>query len=167
MDHGPTGEARLRGVRETLDHDLVMGAVGGLVAGAVAWSLAALLADVVGSPASPVRLVAASLLGPAALDHGSTFPAYLGALLAGVFAVVFALPLLCLMPEGAGPVPATAAGAAFGVVLFFPVWFALVRVADPLLFEASRGYGPLVLGLHAVYGAILGFLAPILRRTVL
>ena len=41
-----------------------------------------------------------------------------------------------------------------------------MHVFDPLLYEAGQGRWPMVLALHVLYGATLGFQVPFLRKVL-
>jgi putative effector of murein hydrolase LrgA (UPF0299 family) len=49
-------------------------------------------------------------------------------------------------------------------VLYVPAWLGVVHVFDPLLYQAGQGNGAVILSLHILYGATLGFLVPLLRK---
>lgn len=151
--------------REPADQQVTVGAVAGLVAGAAMWLVAMVAAREDLGFTAPFRLLAASLLGEAALDTGATFaPLVLGALLAAVGSVLFALVYASILPEGAEVFPAALLGAAYAVALWAVTWFVLVRVLDPILF-VSTGAAQM-LALHLVYGIVLGLLVPSLRRVL-
>jgi hypothetical protein len=148
--------------REPADHEVAAGAIAGLAGGA-AMLLAALAASDQGS-FFPLRLVAASFLGHAALDPGAVVPVLVGAVLGALPAVAMGLVFTSILPRAWSPGLAVAAGLAFGAVAWLVAWFALVRLSDPVLFAAvpaSRA-----LPLHLLHGAVAGLLLPPLRRVL-
>src|SRR5574342_1209226 len=78
--------------REQADHEVAAGSVGGVCAGAVVWLTAMAATRGEGGFLLPLRLVAASLLGDAALDSGTVVgPVALGMLLVALVSVVWGL----------------------------------------------------------------------------
>jgi len=151
--------------REPADEQVAVGAVAGLGAGAAMWLVAMVAAQGDLGFTAPLRLVAASLLGEAALDTGAIFgPLALGALLVAVTSVLFGLIYASILREGADVFQAALLGAAYAVALWAVTWFVLVRVLDPILFVSTGAAH--MLALHIVYGVILGVLVPTLRRVL-
>jgi len=163
MNDGPAPGRRIP-FREPADHEVAAGAIGGLTGSIAMWVPAMMAAPRDQGPLFPLRLVAASVLGPGALDSGSAAPALLGAVLSAFVAVVFGLVFVSILPQSAAPRFALLAGAAYGAALFPPTWFVLVRVADPILYSA--GYGLPMFALHVTYGAVLGIQVPLLRKVL-
>jgi len=149
------------------EQETIVGALAGLAGGAATWSLVGVAAGLGHAPPLPLRLVAASVLGPAALDPAASGAPLLGALIATVTAVVFGLVFVSVVPDGASVGRATLSGAAFGLLVYLLAWFVLVRVGDPLLYAAGGPYAFQIVALHAAYGAVLGFLVPFLREIAL
>lgn len=169
LDPGrPDGGGRLADrlpEREPADEQVAVGVVAGLGAGTAMWLVAMVAARGDLGFTAPLRLVAASLLGEAALDTGATFgPPALGALLVALGSVLFGLVYASILPEGAEAFGAALLGAAYAVAVWALTWFVLTRVLDPILF-ASTGAAHM-LALHLVYGVILGALVPTLRRVL-
>lgn len=165
MDHGkrermPPVEALPR--REPADHEVAAGAIAGLAGGA-AMLLAALAASDQGS-LFPLRLVAASMLGHAALDPGAAVPVLLGAVLGALPAVAMGLVFTSILPRTWPPGRAVAAGLAFGVAAWLVAWFGMVRLLNPVLFAAVPAAR--ALPLHLLHGAVAGLLLPPLRRVL-
>ncbi len=175
MDHsggrgapGGRSESRLADrlpEHQPADQQVAVGAVAGLVAGAAMWLVAMIAARGDLGFTAPLRLLAASLLGEAALDTGATLgPMALGALLAAVGSVLFGLVYSSILPEGAEVFWAALFGAAYAVALWAVTWWALIRVLDPILFVSTSATHMLALDL--IYGVVLGLLVPALRRVV-
>ncbi len=151
--------------RAPADHQVAVGAVSGLGAGAAMWLVAMIAARGDLGFTAPLRLLAASLLGEAALDTGAAFgPLALGAILAAVGSVLFGLIYASILPERAEVFPAALLGASYGVAVWAVTWFALIRVLDPILF-ASTGAAHM-LALNLVYGVALGLFVPTLRKVL-
>jgi len=146
--------------REPADHEVAAGAIAGLAGGAAA-ALAALLAS--DQPSFfPLRLVAASFLGHAALDPAGAGPVLLGGVLGALAAVVLGLVFASILPRGSRPAAAVALGVACGAVAWLVTWFGAVRLVDPVLFAAVPALHALALDL--LFGAVVGLLLPPLRR---
>src|SRR5574342_79238 len=73
--------------REQADHEVAAGSVGGVCAGAVVWLTAMAATRGEGGFLLPLRLVATSLLGDAALDSGSVVGPVLHAAVAPLVAL--------------------------------------------------------------------------------
>jgi hypothetical protein len=113
----------------------------------------------------PLRLVAASFMGQAALDGGVVLgPVLLAVLLVALLSVLFGLVYTSILPEGLDVFLAVLMGVVYGAALWLVAWFVMVRVLDPILYAA----GPRLhmLALHAFYGAVLGLLVPFLRKVL-
>jgi hypothetical protein len=150
--------------REPMDHQVAAGAVAGLVAGSCMWLAAMAFSRSEVGWLFPLRAVAASFLGPSALDSGPAGPVLLGVLLAALTSVLFGLVFTSILPESLDAFASVGAGVAYGVAVWALGWFVLARVLDPILFAAGR---PLhMLALHAFYGAVLGLLVPFLRKVL-
>jgi len=151
--------------REPADQQVAVGAVGGLAAGAAMWLVAMIAARGDLGFTAPLRLLAASLLGEAALDTGTSFgPLALGALLAAVGSVLFGLVYSSILPEGAEVFWAALFGAVYAVALWAVTWWVLIRVLDPILFVSTGAAH--MLALNLVYGVVLGLLVPTLRKVL-
>ncbi len=160
-DAGPLAD-RLP-AREPADHEVAVGSVAGLVAGCIMWLVAMLFAR--GDIGLPLRLVAASFMGPSALDSGSTFgPLLLGILLVGLSSVLFGLVFTSILPERLDAFAAALVGILYAGAVWLLSWFVLVQVVDPVLFAAASALYMLLL--HLVYGVALGFLVPFLRKVL-
>ncbi|HVP68805.1 MAG TPA: hypothetical protein VMT17_16255 [Anaeromyxobacteraceae bacterium] len=165
MDPAEAEPRRGLPAREPADHEVAAGAIGGLTGAVVMWLPAMLVSPPEVGALFPLRLVAASILGPSALDSDAgAFAALLGAMLAALVAVLGGLVFVSILPQSATSLPAVAAGAAYGAVLFGPAWYGLVRVADPILYAA--GLERPMFALHVVYGAMLGLQVPFLRKVM-
>ena len=151
--------------RQPASSEVAAGAVAGITGGVTAWSLAMAAMPEEQGALYPLHLVAATFFGSAALDPGwSAWPAFVGALLAGLQAVVFGLVFVSILPPAATLRRSLLVGAIYGAVLFFPAWYGLVLLLDPLLFAAGAPVVPGILALHVVYGTTAGFLVPFLRK---
>ncbi len=151
--------------RQPADREVAVGAVAGLAGGTAMWLVAMAVARGDGGFTFPLRLVAAALLGEAALETGAVFwPVALGALLAALVSVLYGLVFASLLRPGAISFTGLLAGLAYAVAVWGWSWFAVVRVIDPILFAAGRPAHMLVL--HLVYGAVLGLCVPLLRRVL-
>ncbi len=166
MDHGdeshgmPAAEALPE--RQQADREVAAGSVAGVCAGAVVW-LAAMLASRDGGFLLPLRLVAASLLGDAALDSGAAVgPVALGMLLVAVASVLFGLIYVSILPQGTRTPAAVLVGLVYAAALWAIAWLGLGRVLAPVLHAAGERMA--VLGLHALFGLLLGLLVPLLRK---
>ena len=165
MDQAQEAPRRGFPAREPADHEVAAGAIGGLTGSIVMWLPAMVVTPAEEGALFPLRLVAASLLGPAALDTGDTAGvAFLGAVLAALVAVVFGLVFASILPPTRTALPAVLSGAVYGAVLFVPAWYGLVRVADPILYSA--GFELPMFAMHVVYGAMLGLQVPFLRKVL-
>jgi hypothetical protein len=151
--------------RQPVSSEVAAGAVAGVAGGALAWGTAMLLLPADAGGLLPLRLVAATLFGTAAVAPGNeSFPAFVGALLVGLAAVTYGLVFVSILRPATRPGRATLVGATYGAVLCLPAWYGVVHVFDPLLYDAGRGRGPAILALHVLYGGTMGFLVPFLRR---
>lgn len=151
--------------REPADHQVAAGAVAGLSSGSAMWLVAMLAARSDGGFLLPLRLVAASFLGEAALDSGSVVgPVLLGMLLVALSSVLFGLVYASILPEGAGAARAVLVGAVYAGALWAVAWFGMVQVLDPVLYAAGRPAQ--MLALHVLYGVLLGVLVPFLRKVL-
>jgi hypothetical protein len=151
--------------RQPASSEVAAGAVSGLVAGMVGWSLAILFTPSHLSAVHSLRVVAATFFGAAALDPDHVgLPAFVGALLAGMTAIAFGLVFVSILRPAAPVRRALMVGALYGAVLYFPAWFGMVQLFDPLLYQAGQGIPGLILALHVLYGLTLGFLVPLLRK---
>ncbi len=169
MDHGDHGRAAPLAdalpAREPADHQVAAGAISGAAAGTAMWLVAMIAARGDMGFTFPLRLVAASFLGHAALDSGSTLgPLALGGALVLLTSVLFGLIYTSLLPEGADVFAGVLVGLAYAAALWGVAWFGMVRVVDPVLFIAGRAAH--MLALHLVYGALLGLLVPFLRKVL-
>ena len=151
--------------REQADHEVAAGSVGGVCAGALVWLVAMVASRGEGGFLLPLRLVAASLLGDAALDSGTVLgPVALGMLLAAMASVLFGLVYVSVLPQGAGTAAAMLVGLVYAAAVWAVTWMAVGRVLAPVLHAATA---PLTaLGLHALYGLLLGLLVPFLRKVL-
>jgi len=151
--------------RQPASSEVAAGAVSGIVAGLVAWAVAMLLTPEHLGSVHSLRLVAATFFGTAAVAPDNVgLPSFVGALLAGITAVAFGLVFVSILRPAAPVRRALLVGALYGAVLFFPAWYAMVQLFDPLLYRAGDGLQGLVLALHVLYGLTLGFLVPLLRK---
>jgi hypothetical protein len=149
--------------REPANSEVAAGAVAGLLAGITGWLPAMVFARPGEGALMPLRLVAATFLGMAALDDVNVaVPTVVGAFVAGIIAVTFGLVFVSILPDGAGTGRSVTVGAVYGAVLFFPSWYLLVQVMNPVLFLDGRPW--LRFGMHVLYGVVLGLLVPILRK---
>jgi hypothetical protein len=169
MDHGAAahGGSMAGGlpVREPVDHQVAVGAVAGLTGGAAMWLAAMVAARSDQGFLFPLRLVAASFMGEAALDGGALVgPALLGVLLIALTSVLFGLIYTSILPEGVDVFGAMLVGIAYAAALWLVAWFVMARVLDPILYAAGRPAH--MLALHAFYGAVLGLLVPFLRKVL-
>lgn len=164
MDFTPPPELRERlPAREPANSEVAAGSVAGIVAGLTGWLPAMLFARPDEGPLMPLRLVAATFLGTAALDSGNVaVPTVVGSLIAAIIAVIFGLVFVSILPDGAGPGRSILVGLLYGAVLFFPSWYVLVQVMNPVLFLDGRPW--LRFGMHVLYGGVLGLLVPFLRK---
>lgn len=160
--HGPFGDALPS--REPADHQVAAGAVAGLAAGAAMWLVAMLAAKGDMGFTFPLRLVAATFLGHAALDSGFFAPVLLGLALVALASVLFGLVYVSILPESADTVQAVLAGMLYAGVVWLVTWYGLVRVTDPILFIAGRALH--MLALYEIYGFVLGFFVPFLRKVL-
>ena len=149
--------------REQADHEVAAGSVGGVCAGAVVWLTAMAATRGEGGFLLPLRLVATSLLGDAALDSGSVVgPVVVGMLLAAMVSVLFGLVYVSILSERARAPAAMLVGVVYAAAVWAVAWTGPGRVLAPVLHAAVA---PLVaLELHVLYGVLLGLLVPFLRR---
>jgi hypothetical protein len=151
--------------RQPASSEVAAGAVSGLIGALVAWGVAMALLPSGEGGLRPLRLVAATLFGPRAIETGNVgLPALVGALLVGFAAVAYGLVFVSILPPAATLRRSMGVGTVYGAVLYFPAWLGVVHVFDPLLYQAGQGRGEAILGLHALYGASMGFLVPFLRK---
>jgi hypothetical protein len=153
--------------RQPASSEVAAGAVAGVTGGLLAWGAAmALPGDELGG-LHPLRLVAATLFGPSAIAPDNVgLPVFVGALLVAFAAVAYGLVFVSILPPAAPLRRSIGVGALYGGVLYVPAWLGVVHVFDPLLYQAGRGNGPMILALHVLYGAVLGFLVPFLRKVL-
>jgi len=153
--------------RQPASSEVAAGAVAGVTGGLVAWGAAmALPGDELGG-LYPLRLVAATLFGPSAIAPDNVgLPVVVGALLVAFAAVAYGLVFVSILRPAAPLRRSIGIGALYGGVLYVPAWLGVVHVFDPLLYQAGRGNGPMILALHVLYGAVLGFLVPFLRKVL-
>jgi hypothetical protein len=151
--------------RQPASSEVAAGAVSGIVAGLVGWSLAILFTPGHLGAVHSLRMVAATFFGTVALepDHVG-LPSLVGALLAGLTAVAFGLVFVSILRPAAPVRRALLVGLVYGTVLYFPAWYGMVQLFDPLLYQAGQGLQGIVLALHMLYGLTLGFLVPLLRK---
>ncbi|HEU4383959.1 MAG TPA: hypothetical protein VFR85_10735 [Anaeromyxobacteraceae bacterium] len=149
--------------REQADHEVAAGSVGGVCAGAVVWLVAMFTTRGEGGFLLPLRLVGASLLGDAALDSGAVVgPVVVGMLLAGMVSVLFGLVYVSVLPQGARTPAAMLVGLVYAAAVWAVAWTGVARVLAPVLHAAAE---PMTaLGLHALYGLLLGLVVPFLRK---
>ncbi len=151
--------------RQPASSEVAAGAVAGLTGGLVAWGVAMVLLPEGTGGLHPLRLVAATLFGPFALEPGNVrLPALVGALLVAFAAIAYGLVFVSILRPAAPPRRAIGVGAIYGGVLYFPAWLGVVHVFDPLLYQAGQGKGLAILALHVLYGATMGLVVPYLRR---
>jgi hypothetical protein len=153
--------------RQPPSSEMAAGAVAGIVGGLVAWGVATLALTGEKGGTFTLRLVAATLFGESAVAPDNVgFPVLVGALLAGFASIVYGLVFVSILRPAAPPLRAVLVGAIYGGVLYVPAWLGFVHVFDPLLYQASEGRGLLVLALHVLYGATMGFVVPFLRKVL-
>ena len=151
--------------RQPASSEVAAGAVAGVIGGLVAWGAAMALPGGELSGLFPLRLVAATLFGPFAIAPENVWlPVLVGALLVGFAAVAYGLVFVSILRPAAPLRRSIGIGAVYGAVLYVPAWLGVVHVFDPLLYQAGQGKGAMILALHVLYGAILGFLVPSLRK---
>ncbi len=151
--------------RQPASSEVAAGAIAGLAGGATAWGLAMAVMPPDLGALYPLRLVAATFFGAAAVEPGTVgWPAFVGALLAGLLSVAFGLVFVSILRPAATLRRSMLVGAVYGAVLFLPAWYAMVLLVDPLLFAAGKPVVLGVLALHVVYGTTVGFLVPFLRK---
>ncbi len=169
MDHGhePSASPVAEALPERLqaDREVAAGSVAGVCAGAVTW-LVAMAASVSGGGfLLPLRLVAASLLGDAALDSGAVVgPVALGMLLAALVSVLLGLVYVSVLPRRTRTPAAMLVGLVFAGAVWAVAWQGVARVLAPVLHAA--GDRPTALALHALFGLLLGLLVPFLRKVL-
>jgi hypothetical protein len=153
--------------RQPASSEVAAGAVSGIAAGLLGWALAILFTPRHLGAVHSLRLVAATFLGTAAIDPDHVgLPLLVGAALAGLVAIAYGLVFVSILRPAARVRRALLAGAAYGTVLFFPSWYGMVQLVDPLLYRAGEGVQAGILALHVVYGLTLGFLVPLLRKVL-
>ncbi len=153
--------------RQPASSEVAAGAVAGLLAGAVAWGVAMVLLPEGEGGLLPLRLVAATLFGPSAVEPGNVgAPAFVGALLVAFAAIAYGLVFVSILRPAARLARSVRVGATYGAILYVPAWLGIVHVFDPLLYQAGQGRGPAVLALHVLYGGLLGLVVPLLRKVL-
>jgi hypothetical protein len=151
--------------RQPASSEVAAGAVAGIAGGLLAWVLAMLFLSGERGALYPLRLVASTFFGTAALEPEHVgWPAIVGALLAGLAAVAFGLVFVSILRPAARLQRGVLVGAVFGAMLYLPAWFGLVHLFAPLLYAAGETRLPAVFALHEVYGMTLGVLVPLLRK---
>jgi hypothetical protein len=151
--------------RQPASSEVAAGAVAGTIGGLVAWGAAMALPGGELGGLYPLRLVAATLYGPSAIEPDNVaLPVFVGLLLVGFAAVAYGLVFVSILRPAAPLRRSVGVGLVYGAVLYIPAWQLVVHLFDPLLYQAGRGNGAVILALHALYGATLGFLVPFLRR---
>jgi hypothetical protein len=151
--------------RQPASSEVAAGAVAGVVGGLVAWGAAmALAGDALGG-LFPLRLVAATLYGPSAIAPDNVgLPVFVGALLVAFAAVAYGLVFVSILRPAAPLRRSLGVGVVYGAVLYVPAWLVIVHLFDPMLYQAGQGHRAMILALHVLYGATLGFLVPFLRK---
>ena len=169
MDHGhetegtPVVEALPE--RQQADHEVAAGSVAGVCAGAVVCLTAMAATRGEGGFLLPLRLVAASMLGDAALDSGTVVgPVALGMLLVALVSVVWGLVYASILPQGSRTPAAVLVGLVYAAAVYAIAWRGAGRVLAPVLHAAGDPMA--VLGLHALFGLLLGLLVPFLRKVL-
>lgn len=169
MDHGgdpegtPVAEALPE--RQHADHEVAVGAVAGVCGGALVWLVAMLASRGEGGFLLPLRLVAASLLGDAALDSGAVLgPVALGMALAALASVLLGLVYASILSPRARTPAAVLVGLVYAAAVWAVAWKGMARVLAPVLHAAGDPIA--VLGLHALFGLLLGLLVPFLRKVL-
>ena len=151
--------------RQPASSEVAAGAVAGMTGGLVAWGAAMALLPEGEGGLRPLRLVAATLYGPAAIEPENVgLPASVGVLLVAFAAIAYGLVFVSILRPAAPPRRAIGVGTVYGAVLYVPAWLVVVHVFDPLLYQAGQGRGAAILALHVLYGATMGFLVPFLRK---
>jgi len=151
--------------RQPASSEVAAGAVSGLSGGLVAWGAAMALLPEGEGGLHPLRLVAATLYGPAAVEPENVgLPAFVGLLLVAFAAIAYGLVFVSILRPAAPLRRSIGIGALYGSVLFVPAWLGVVHVFDPLLYQAGQGRGAAILALHVLYGVTLGVLVPFLRK---
>jgi hypothetical protein len=151
--------------RQPASSEVAAGAVAGVVGGLEAWGAAmALAGDALGG-LLPLRLVAATLYGPSAIAPDNVgLPVFVGALLVAFAAVAYGLVFVSILRPAAPLRRSLGVGVVYGAVLYVPAWLVIVHLFDPMLYQAGQGHRAMILALHVLYGATLGFLVPFLRK---
>jgi hypothetical protein len=153
--------------RQPASSEVAAGAVAGVTGGLVAWGAAMALPGGELGGLFPLRLVAATLFGPSAIEPGNVgLPVLVGLLLVAFAAVAYGLVFVSILRPAAPLRRSIAVGVVYGAVLYVPAWLGVVHIFDPLLYQAGQGNGAVILALHALYGATLGFLVPFLRKVL-
>jgi len=151
--------------RQPASSEVAAGAVAGVTGGLVAWGAAMALPGGELGGLFPLRLVAATLFGPSAIEPGNVgLPVLVGLLLVAFAAIAYGLVFVSILRPAAPLRRSIAVGVVYGAVLYVPAWLGVVHIFDPLLYQAGQGNGAVILALHALYGATLGFLVPFLRK---
>jgi len=151
--------------RQPASSEVAAGAVAGVTGGLVAWGAAMALPGGELGGLFPLRLVAATLFGPSAIEPGNVgLPVLVGLLLVAFAAVAYGLVFVSILRPAAPLRRSIGVGVVYGAVLYVPAWLGVVHLFDPLLYQAGQGNGAVILALHALYGATLGFLVPFLRK---
>jgi hypothetical protein len=141
--------------RQPASSEVAAGAVAGVVGGLVAWGAAmALAGEALGG-----------LYGPSAVAPDNVgLPVFVGALLVAFAAVTYGLVFVSILRPAAPLRRALGVGVVYGAFLYVPAWLVIVHLFDPMLYQAGEGKGSMILALHVLYGATLGFLVPFLRK---
>jgi hypothetical protein len=151
--------------RQPASSEVAAGAVAGVVGGLVAWGTAMALGGEGLGGLRPLRLVAATLFGPYAVAPDNVgLPVFVGALLVAFAAVAYGLVFVSILRPAAPLRRSVGVGVVYGAVLYLPAWLVIVHLFDPMLYEAGQGHRAMIVALHVLYGATLGFLVPSLRR---
>lgn len=149
--------------RQHAEREVAAGSVAGVCAGAVAWLVAMAASAADGGFLLPLRLVAASLLGDAALDTGAVAgPVALGMLMIAMLSVLLGLVYVSILPQRTRTPAAVLVGLVYGAAVWAVGWLGVARVLAPVLHAAGDRLE--VLALHALFGALLGVLVPFLRK---
>ncbi len=163
--HQPNASTVAEALPERLhaDREVAAGSVAGVCAGAAAWLVAMAASATGGGFLMPLRLVAASLLGDAALDTGAVVgPVALGMLMIAMLSVLLGLVYVSILPQRSRTPAAVAVGVVYGAAVWAVGWLGVARVIAPVLHAAGDRLD--ALALHVLFGALLGVLVPFLRK---
>ncbi len=153
--------------RQPASSEVAAGAVAGILGGLVAWGAAIALSPSDVGALLPLRLVAATLSGTAAVaPGGSVLHVLAGAFLASLASVTYGLVFVSILRPATPVGRAVIVGAVYGAALYVPAWPGVVHVFDPLLYEAGGGRAFEVVALHVLYGTVLGLVVPVLRKVL-